>query len=104
MPYNTAKKPFDIVSFSRASSGTSFRPVSYGVELLTSISISGTNATNTGSSTATSFSIDQTDTSAIVTASLVIPQTTIGKLYFVALVGSASVGSFKIQTTNFSKL
>lgn len=97
MGYNTTKKPFDIVTFTRASYGSSFRPVSYGPELLQSIAITGTNATNTASATANGFTIDQVDASSIVTCAISIPTTVIGKLYLVSGDISIVSGGLKIS-------
>lgn len=74
-------------------------PRKLGPELLSGVSISGTNGTNTGSATANSFTINQVDTSSVVGATLfmsAIPAA--GKSYYITSTPSGLSGSgFKVD-------
>lgn len=76
-------------------------PRKLGPELLVNAFISGTNATNTGSASGNSFTINQVDTSSIVGATLsmsVAP--TAGKSYYVTSTPSGLSGSgFKVDNS-----
>ena len=74
-------------------------PRKLGPEMLQSVSISGTNGTNTGSATGNSFTINQVDSTSVVTATLSIRAPSAGKSYLVSATPSGLSGnSFKVDS------
>lgn len=79
-------------------------PRKLGPELATGVVITGTNGTNTGSSTANSFTINQVDATSVVNASISLSKsTTPGASYLLSSTPSSLSGNgFKVDSTSWT--